>query len=97
LKKDGSVVSLTHVFLTDEGEPADKFFLNYRWSKVRTAAGLADFRWHDLRHSCASFLAQNGATLVEIGAVLGHSSPSITEQICAFGRRQGGHRRRQAR
>jgi integrase len=78
LKKDGSVIGLASVFLTDEGEPADKFYLNYRWGKVRAAAGLADFRWHDLRHSCASFLAQNGATLVEIGAVLGHSSPSIT-------------------
>src|ERR1700733_3952016 len=78
LKKDGRVIGLARVFLTDEGEPADKFYLNYRWSKVRTAAGLSDFRWHDLRHSCASILAQNGATLVEIGAVLGHSSPSIT-------------------
>jgi site-specific recombinase XerD len=45
---------------------------------VRAAAGLVDFRWHDLRHSCASFLAQNGASLVEIGSVLGHSSPSVT-------------------
>ena len=66
------------MFLNDEGEPADKFYLNFRWKKARTGAGLVDFRWHDLRHSCASFLAQNGASLVEIGAVLGHSSPSIT-------------------
>jgi integrase len=74
----GEVVGLRRVFLNDEGEPADKFYLNFRWKKARTGAGLVDFRWHDLRHSCASFLAQNGASLVEIGAVLGHSSPSIT-------------------
>ena len=77
LKRDG-VVNLKHVFVDDEGEPVDKEWLTYRWNPVRTAAGLSDFRWHDLRHSCASFLAQNGATLVEIGAVLGHSSPSVT-------------------
>ena len=77
LRRD-DVVSIKRVLLNDESEPADKFYLNSRWRKVREAAGLIDFRWHDLRHSCASFLAQNGASLVEIGAVLGHSSPSIT-------------------
>ncbi|HEY4771568.1 MAG TPA: site-specific integrase [Steroidobacteraceae bacterium] len=77
MRRDG-VVSLTSIFTDERGEPADKGYLNFRWRKVRTAAGLVDFRWHDLRHSCASFLAQNGASLVEVGAVLGHSSPSIT-------------------
>jgi integrase len=66
------------IFVDEQGAATNKFYLNFRWKKVRTAAGLVDFRWHDLRHSCASFLAQNGASLVEIGAVLGHSSPSIT-------------------
>jgi integrase len=36
------------------------------------AARIEDFRFHDLRHSCASYLAQNGATLLEIADVLGH-------------------------
>ncbi|EQD57803.1 Integrase, catalytic core, phage domain protein, partial [mine drainage metagenome] len=49
-----------------------------RWRTVRAAAGLADFHGHDMRHSCASFLAQQGATLLEIGSVLGHRSPAIT-------------------
>lgn len=66
------------VFVDEQGGPVDKSWLVYRWNAVRKAAGLTDFRWHDLRHSCASYLAQNGASLLEIGAVLGHSSPSIT-------------------
>jgi integrase len=77
LRRDG-VVGPKLIFVRPNGEPADKSFLTFHWLKVRTAAGLVDFRWHDLRHSCASFLAQNGASLVEIGSVLGHSSPSIT-------------------
>jgi integrase len=74
----GGIVGPKLVFVKPDGEAADKSFLTFHWNKVRTAAGLVDFRWHDLRHSCASFLAQNGASLVEIGSVLGHSSPSIT-------------------
>jgi integrase len=77
LRRDG-VVGPKLVFVRPNGEPADKSFLTFHWNEVRKAAKLTDFRWHDLRHSCASFLAQNGASLVEIGSVLGHSSPSIT-------------------
>lgn len=73
-----NVVSATRVFLTDEGEPFTKNLLHGPWYSVRKAAGLVDFRWHDLRHSCASFLAMKGATLLEIGSVLGHKSPSMT-------------------
>jgi len=42
------------------------------WENARDAAGLTDFRFHDLRHSTASYLAMNGASLVEIAEVLGH-------------------------
>ncbi len=66
------------IFVRPNGEPADKSFLTFHWNEVRKAAGLVDFRWHDLRHSCASYYAQAGAGLLEIGWVLGHSSPSIT-------------------
>lgn len=42
------------------------------WENARDKAGLADFRFHDLRHSTASYLAMKGASLVEIAEVLGH-------------------------
>lgn len=40
--------------------------------KALDEASIDDFRWHDLRHCTASYLAMNGATLAEIAAVLGH-------------------------
>jgi integrase len=55
-----------------------KSALSVQWKIVRKNAGLKNFKWHDLRHSCASFLAQNGANLLQIGSVLGHKSPSMT-------------------
>jgi integrase len=66
------------VFLDDEGQQLTREDLLYRWERIRTAAKLTDFRWHDLRHSCASYLAQHGASLLEIGQVLGHKSPLTT-------------------
>jgi integrase len=42
------------------------------WENARDTAGLVDFRFHDIRHSTASYLAMNGASLVEIAEVLGH-------------------------
>jgi integrase len=67
--------------LTNElGKPISKDWLGFRWLPVRTAAQLDNFRWHDLRHSCASILAQQGASLLEIGSVLGHKSPFVTQR-----------------
>lgn len=66
------------VFLDDAGRPLARGSLLCRWQRIRAAARLENFRWHDLRHSCASFLAQHGASLLEIGQVLGHKSPATT-------------------
>lgn len=46
------------------------------WYKARGAAGRDDLRWHDLRHSGAVLAAATGATLAELMARLGHSTPA---------------------
>ena len=43
-------------------------------------AKLQDFRFHDLRHTTASYLAMNGATLPEIAAVLGHKQLQMVQR-----------------
>ena len=55
------------------------------WGQIRTAfaaavtrAALPDFRFHDLRHTCGSHLAQRGRPLKEIQDVLGHKSFAMT-------------------
>lgn len=50
------------------------------WHKALAAAGVRRFRFHDLRHSCASYLAQSGATLLEIADTLGHRNLSVTRR-----------------
>ena len=44
------------------------------------AAGIEEFRFHDLRHCCASYLAANGASLLEIADVLGHKTLAMVRR-----------------
>ena len=41
---------------------------------------MRNFTFHSLRHSCASMLAWNGATLLEIADVLGHRQLQMTKR-----------------
>lgn len=50
------------------------------WEAVVREAGISDFRIHDLRHSAASYLAMNGASLLEIAAILGHKTLDVTRR-----------------
>ncbi len=50
------------------------------WDNAVKAAGIEDFRFHDLRHSCASYLAMNGATLPEIAHILGHRTYDMVKR-----------------
>lgn len=54
--------------------------LNHAWSTAKQRAGLDDLRIHDLRHSFASFLINNGRSLYEVQKILGHSSARMTER-----------------
>lgn len=52
--------------------------LNKPWKRLMEAAELKDFRRHDLRHTAGSLAARNGASLVEIGRLLGHTQAQTT-------------------
>jgi integrase len=54
--------------------------LRKAWVSALEAAGIEKFRFHDLRHSCASYLAMNGASQVEIAHILGHKTLSMVKR-----------------
>jgi integrase len=43
-------------------------------------AGVVNFHFHDLRHTFASYLAMNGASLLEIAEVLGHKTLAMVKR-----------------
>lgn len=53
--------NLTHVF-TYEGKPVTRAN-NHAWRKALTRAGIENFRWHDLRHTWASWHVQAGTPM----------------------------------
>jgi len=62
----------------ESGEPF-KCITN-AWVTARLRAGMPELRIHDLRHSFASFLINNGRSLYEVQKILGHSSAKMTER-----------------
>ena len=63
-----------------EIKPDKPYIFFKQWNRARNEAKLIDFRFHDLRHTTASYLAQNGATLLEIADVLGHKQIEVTKR-----------------
>lgn len=47
-------------------------------------AGIENFRFHDLRHTAASYMAMSGATQGELMAILGHRSPAMTQRYAHY-------------
>ncbi|WP_299077957.1 site-specific integrase [uncultured Paraglaciecola sp.] len=63
--------------------PLDKSYnqtLRNEFEAARKELNLTHIRFHDLRHSYASFLVQNGAGLQHVGKAMGHSSVQMTNR-----------------
>jgi integrase len=50
------------------------------WNTALKKAHIEDFRFHDLRHSAASYLAMDGASITDIAEVLGHKTLQMAKR-----------------
>lgn len=57
-----------------------RFVLKYHFSKAREAVGMPSLHFHELRHSAASAMINDGVDLYTVGAVLGHRSAQSTRR-----------------
>jgi integrase len=80
LREHGKVrkIGNDQVFVSDH--PAEMWRFDKAWYAALNAAKIKDFRFHDLRHTAASYLAMSGATTAEIAAVLGHRTLQMVKR-----------------
>ena len=77
------LVKLDHqqdLIFNSKRHPTKPYDFTKLWLKALDEAGITNFRFHDLRHTCASYLAQGGASLLEIAEVLGHKQIQMTKR-----------------
>jgi integrase len=79
MKLNGSARS-EHVFPQPSGFPGPYEHFDQHWYDALEAAEITDLRFHDLRHTTASYLAQQGASLLEIADTLGHRTMSMVKR-----------------
>ena len=71
-------IDTSFVFPSPDGKkPLD---IRSAWDTALRRAEIPDFRFHDLRHSAASYLAMNGASLMEIAEILGHKTLAMVKR-----------------
>jgi integrase len=63
-----------------KGQVFDTTNFRRRWNRAVAKAELDNFRFHDLRHTFASWARMAGADLADICEALGHSNISVTQR-----------------
>jgi integrase len=79
MKLQGSAKS-EYVFAQPSGFPGPYEHFDQHWYDALDAASINDLRFHDLRHTTASYLAQQGASLLEIADTLGHRTMAMVKR-----------------
>ena len=89
LRKHGKVRKLDNdlIFAKDS---AEVWTFDKAWYQALKDAKLKDFRFHDLRHTAASYLAMSGASVPELAAVLGHRTLAMVKRYAHLSEQHTG-------
>ena len=70
-----------YVFKWDNGKPFSSDYVTGHFDKLLKKNDLPHIRFHELRHSCASLLLNNGYTLKDVQEYMGHANIKMTADI----------------
>lgn len=76
---------------TYKGEPYNRVYTK-AWQHALKRAGIENFRWHDLRHTWASWLAQKGVPLSDIQEMGGWETPAMVQRYAHLSPAHLAHR-----
>jgi integrase len=75
-----AVIGEDRIFPPKRGAKGERQRVEGSFETVLALAGIANFRFHDLRHTFASWFMMNGGDLYELAKILGHSNIKMTER-----------------
>jgi len=79
-RRDAKVRRIDTDLLFPGRNPQKPVFIRTPWLEAVKAAGIEDLKFHDLRHSAASYMLMSGASLGEIAELLGHKTLQMVKR-----------------
>jgi integrase len=86
LKRYPVVISDDRVFPPRKGARGARRRLEGSFEDLLKRAKISNFRFHDMRHTFASWYMMNGGDLYELAKILGHSNIKMTERYAKLGK-----------
>jgi len=82
-----AVVGEDRIFPPKRGAKGERQRVEGSFETVLEMAGIRDFRFHDLRHTFASWFMMNGGDLYELAKILGHENIKMTERYAKLAKK----------
>jgi integrase len=86
IKRFPAVLGEDRIFPPKRGSKGERQRVEGSFETILEMAGITDFRFHDLRHTMASWYMMNGGDLYELAKILGHSNIKMTERYAKLGK-----------
>ena len=75
-----AILGEARIFPPEPGAQSERQRVDKSFETILEEAEITDFRFHDLRHTFASWYMMNGGDLYELAKILGHSNIKMTER-----------------
>ena len=70
----------SNLLFPSKKNPRQPIDIRRPWENALAVAQIKDFRFHDLRHTAASYLAMSGASQIDIAEILGHKTLQMVKR-----------------
>jgi len=85
IRRYPAVIGEDRILPPEPGAKSGRQRVEGSFEDLLTRANIRDFRFHDLRHTFASWYMMKGGDLYELAKILGHSNIKMTERYAKLG------------